>query len=156
MASRLRPDIRSIRIWRDRSGQLSGHYTVACLLACATGFHTGLTMLHTMLRMHRALVAAQLARLRTGLENATRHRHIEGRLSREHPARRGTDIGTIQVERDAARQHLRILLSQASIRTGDACLRAVKAGLDACSERGRIHPRSVRGVLDHLLCVTHS
>jgi alkylhydroperoxidase family enzyme len=84
---------------------------IAGLLTAMTGFCTSSAVLHAVLRVLIALIATQLACCRACLECCTRHRRLEGRLPRQNAAGGKTHIGAVEVEPDAADQHLRILLA---------------------------------------------
>jgi hypothetical protein len=59
-------------------------------------------VLHPVLGVVLALVCAEAARLGAGLQGTTHHLRLEGRLPRENLAGGLADIGTVEVEPDAA------------------------------------------------------
>ena len=97
-----------------------------------------------------ALVAAQAARFGTSLEGSPRHLGLEGRLPGEDAPRRIADVGAIQVQTDAARERLGVVLAEAGVGAGCATLGTVEAGLNALHQRGGVHRSGAWVGLNHL------
>ncbi len=107
-----------------------------CRLACSgsTPRRRSGSALHAVLGMLLALVAAEAAGCRAGLEGGLNHRRIEGCLTGQDLPGHNADVGAVQVQPDAAGQQLRVLLAQAGVGAGDTRLRAIEAGPDAFGE----------------------
>lgn len=128
----------------ELSGQLP-HQLVAGLLAAAACFGADAAVLHAMLAVLIALVAADLAGRCAGFEGGADHLRLRGRLPGDDPAGGVTDIGAVQVEPDAAVEHLRFLLAEAGVGAGSTGLGTVEASLAACSEG--LPPTAVLGLV---------
>jgi hypothetical protein len=102
-----------------------------------------------------ALVATQLAGLRTGLQRPADHLGLEGRLTGEDTSRGVAHIGAVEVEPDAASERFGVVLSEAGVGAGGATLGAVVASLYAFHQRRGVHRGAARVGLEHLLSVGH-
>jgi hypothetical protein len=112
-------------------------------------------MLH-VLRMALALVTADTTRVGARLNNDPRDCRLKSNLPTDDIPGCCTDIGAVEVQPDAPREHLDILLAEARVRAGDACLRAVVTGVDAAAEKAAIDDWLRWMRIDHLLCVGHA
>src|SRR5919112_3831054 len=136
-------------------GAYRGEEVVAGALATAAGLGTDTAVL-VVFGVLLALLAAQPARLGTGVQRSLLHLRVEGRLAREDLAGRITHIGTVKVEADAPGQHLHVLLTQAGVGAGGAGLGAVGAGLDALDPRFCVHCGATRVRLDYPSGLSHA
>jgi hypothetical protein len=127
---------------------------VTGLLTGSAGLSTHTTVLHAVLSMSLALVTAEAAGGRAGLEGRSNHVRFEGGLARDNATSRITEIGTIEIEPDAAGKRFRIGLAQTRISARRASLRAIEASADTGHKRvicdGRLGMR-----LDHRLGKAH-
>ena len=90
---------------------------VAGALAAAAGLGADLTVLHTVLGVLVALVAAEASRVAYAIS--------ESKAVCPEKILRVAYIGAIEVESDAANQHLHVLLAEAGVGAGGTGLRAV-------------------------------
>jgi hypothetical protein len=142
------PTFRTPRLDLDR-----GEDAIARLLAAPTRLGAHPAVLHPVLGVLLAFLCAQPARLHAGLHNGAQHLCLRTRLPGEDPAGSLTHVGAIEVEADAAGQHLHIPFAYTGVSAGGAGLGAVEAGLYALHQGGLVH-RGLAGVgLDHLLGV---
>lgn len=120
---------------RVELGWYRGEDIVARLLAATAGLcaHPAVLVVPSVVL---ALLTAKAASLRASLETGAQHPRLRGRLPGEDPAGRLAHIGAVEVEPDAASQHLHVPLSDAGVGAGGASLGAVEARLDALYERG--------------------
>ena len=81
-----------------------------------------------MLGVPLALLSAHPARPRARLQSRSRHLRVERRLPREDLAGGIAEIGAVEVEADAASQHLYVSFAEAGVGAGRAGLGAVEAG----------------------------
>jgi hypothetical protein len=108
-----------------------------------------------VLRVSRALVAANPTRLCAGLDDRSSDRGLELDLPGEQISRRCADVGAVEVEAQAADKHLDVLLAEACVRAGRAALSAVEARVDATAQNSGLDNRLAWMGLDHLLRVSH-
>jgi hypothetical protein len=127
---------------------------VTRLLTGSAGLSADPTVLHPVLRMLLALISAKAAGRGTRLEGRSNHVSFERGLTRDDAAGRITEIGTIEIEPDAASERFRVGLTQTRISAGRTRLRAVETGTDAGHE-GAIGDDRLRMRLDHGLRKTH-
>ena len=102
-----------------------------------------------------ALVAAASARLRASFEQPPGHLRIGAHLPRKGATRRLADIGAVEVEPDAARQLLDLVLAETRVCARGTRLRTVEAGVDTAGERGSIELNLRRCRLEHLPGMGH-
>src|SRR5215212_6875655 len=151
--------IDSIMCWVRRPLQFlcshSGQDAVAGTLATATGRGAHPAMLH-VLRMLLALLTTESASVGTGLQRHSRQFRLRRRLARKNTPGGKADIGTVQVQPNAANQPLYVLLlTKAGVCTSGTGLGAVEAGLDALHQRVCIQRTLARVRLDHFSSVGH-
>lgn len=91
-------------------------------------------VLHTVLRMHLTFPRADAAGGRAGVERRPEQLIVAGGQASRDPAGGGADVGAIQIEPDATRQHLWFLLAEAGICARGTRLRAADAGADALGQ----------------------
>ena len=108
-----------------------------------------------MLAVLLALVAANAARLGARPQRRAGHPGLEGRQAGEDSARGVAHVGAVEVEADAARQRLGVVLPEAGVGAGGAALGAVEARPLCTSPARRRPPRRSSGWLEHLLGVGH-
>ena len=117
---------------------------LAGLLAVAAGFLANPAVGHPLPRMRGALVAAELAGQIAVLQGRALQRRLGGGLAREDRAGSGAEVGAIEVEPDAARQHGRVRFAQASVGAGGTSPGAGDTGFDAGRQRPLIGGRRIR------------
>jgi hypothetical protein len=96
------------------------------------------TMFHT-LAVSLALLATDAADLRACLENRSRQGYIKFSLAGKHLSSSATDIGTVEIKGDAAKQRLALLFSKIGIRTGRTRLHTIKAGFNALLQQRAVY-----------------
>ncbi len=84
-----------------------------------------------VLAVSLALLATDAADLRACLEDRSRQGYIKFRLAGKHLPSSATDIGTIEIKSDAAKQRIALLFSKIGICTGNTRLHTIKAGFNA-------------------------
>jgi hypothetical protein len=106
---------------------------VASLLAFATGLgaHTAVFVLILVLL---TFTAADLAGHATYFQLRRQQPRLRLRLPGKHAARGLADIRAVVIQPDASGQVLKMLFSKTRIRTGNAGLGAVEAGVDALGQ----------------------
>jgi hypothetical protein len=107
---------------------------VAGLLTVPARLGADAAMLHAVLSVHLALVAAKSASGRARLESGRDQLRLERRLPRHDVTGGIAEVGTVEVEPDAARERFRVALSQTCISARRTGLRAVETGADAVQE----------------------
>lgn len=112
-------------------------------------------VLHAVLGVLSTLLAAGPTGSDAGLKLGRDHIPIGFGLPRDNVACRGADIGAIQVEPDAAHQHLHLLLTQAGVGAHLAGTGAVVAGFNALLKQGHIDLRLSGMGLEHGRRVWH-
>jgi hypothetical protein len=130
------------------------HQRVTRLLTGSAGLSTHTTVLHAVLSMSLALVTAKAAGGRARLQSGRDDLRLQCCLARDDAACCVTEIGTIEIEPDAARERFRVGLAQTRISARRTGLRAVETGADAGQECVTGDNR-LRTRLDHGLCETH-
>ena len=103
-----------------------GEDVVACPLAAAASLGAHPAVLHAVLAVLPALVAANAARLGARPEGCAGRPGLEGRLAGEDPARGVAHVGAVEVEPYAAGQRLGVVLPEAGVGAGCAALGAVE------------------------------
>jgi hypothetical protein len=111
-------------------------------------------VLHPVLRVQLALVTAKAAGRSARLEGRRNHVSFERGLTRDDATGRITEIGTIEIEPDAAGERFRVSLAQTRISARRTRLRAVETGADA-GQDCVIGDDRLRMRLDHGLRETH-
>jgi hypothetical protein len=102
-------------------------------------------------RVRPALALANLASQAACFERAAQHLDIGPGAPRGHRTGRPADVGAIEIETDALAQILNLVFRQASVRTGNAGLRAIETMFYTGQERTIqiVTHMGMRG--DHLL-----
>lgn len=121
---------------------------VACLLTLPAGLSADTAMLHTMLGMPLTLVATEPAGGRARLKRGSNHFPVDLCLPGNNAPGGITQIGAVEIESDAAGEHLGILLTKTRISAGRTCLRAVETGTNARQQRV-VRKSRLRMGLDH-------
>lgn len=114
---------------------------IAGLLTPAARLGADATVLHAMLGMLLAFITTEFACLRACLEKRPAQRRLERRLARLDITGCRADVGAVQIEADAADQHLNLLFTKAGIGAGGASLRAIETRADALDERAQVNGR---------------
>jgi hypothetical protein len=102
-----------------------------------------------------AILTTEAARLGARFKGHSQHLRIGCGLAGEYPARCATHLRTVKIEPDAAGEHLKVSFTKASIGTGGAGLRTIKARIDALGQRRAIHRCGVWVRFDHPLSVSY-
>ena len=89
----------------------------------------------------------------SGLHLDPHQLRIGFRLSRQDPGRCLADIGTVEVDANAARKHLHILLAKAGIGTGSTRIGAIYTGGDAGGEVIKLGEWFSWMTAQHFLCL---
>ena len=105
-------------------------------------------MLHT-LAVSLTLIATDAANLGTCLEDRSRQGNIKFRLARKHLSGSATDIGTVEIKSDAAKQHLVLWFTKTGIGTGCTGLHTIKAGFNTLLQQCAIYLWLGRTALYH-------
>jgi hypothetical protein len=127
---------------------------IAGLRAAAAGLCADTAML-VVLGVSFALLAADLARLGTRLENPPGQLRFETGLPGEDAPQRAAHVSAVEIEPDAAVQHLWIAFAEAGVCASATALSAREAGVNACRELVCVHRHRARVRLDHLLSMSH-
>lgn len=85
-------------------------------------------------RMALAFLTADPTNLRADLQHRTENILVRAGASRTDSARRGADIGAVEIEADTSAQLRDAVLRETSVRASDAGLRAVEAEFHAVHE----------------------
>lgn len=85
--------------------------------------------------MSTALFLAQTAHIRAGLQHRAQDRVIRAGPSRAERARRGADVGAIEIQPNAPAKLGDPVFSETGVGAGGARLGAIETELDATSER---------------------
>ena len=114
-------------------------------------------VLHALLAaMPLALIATEGAGLRARLKDATNQGRLGARLARHDRSGRRADISAVQVEADATRQLLHMLLiAEAGVGAGCTRLGAINAGADTFDQFSLIDRQLLRKQLSHWLRIRH-
>lgn len=102
-----------------------------------------------VLGMALALLATGAARRDTGLERRADHGDVRRGLAGHHATGGLAEVGAIEAETSAARQHLRVALAQVGVRAAGAGGHALQAGLDAARACVHIAGSRLRMRLEH-------
>ncbi len=95
----------------------------AGLLTAPAGFRADPAVVHTMLSMHLTLIAAEPAGRHTGLQGRLHQLRLGCRLTREDRAGSAAQIGTVEVQADAA--------GEASAHDVQACAQSTQAWMQS-------------------------
>lgn len=129
-------------------------YLVTCLLTAAARLSADTTMFHT-LAVSLALIATDAADLGTCLEDRSHQGYIKFSLAGNNLPGSATDIGTVEIKTDAAKQHLVLWFSKTGIGTGSTRLHTIKAGFDTLLQQRAVYLWLSGAALHHCTSKTH-
>jgi hypothetical protein len=91
-----------------------------------------------------ALGPTDLTGRHAGLELGPQQAPIRLGLPGDQPAGRITDVGAVQVQPNAANQHLELRLAETGVSAGGAALGTIEASLNALRQRSGVDPGRAR------------